>query len=160
MSKINLTLDITDEMLDESARQLLLGKIRQAVASEIDSYMESTIKQIVEQKVKETVRVLDSKYNFGTKARQRLDELTLDKISELYVDTTHIQATVDKLLRPVLEYTDKKMSEADNYIQTRINMMDKQLFERFCQKLNDVMKPVIDSLFKAADKEQSAEKGD
>ena len=153
MSKINFTLDITDEMFDEAAQQLIKSKVRQAIANEMSATLEPELNKMVDRYVKTAVENLNDKWAWSKESRKVLNEKIYDKIAELNVSEKSIQVAIDSILQPVSEYAEQKKAEIDSIISEKLNSLQESYTASIAQSAGNVAKVFIEGLI--YDKEDS-----
>lgn len=154
MSKINLTLDISDEMLDEAAKQLLKNKIRQAVNAEIEGQLETIINEIVSQKVKSMMESLNTRYGWGTESKKQLDKIILEKIADFNISQDAVLAQVQKVLNPVYDHARKSMAAMDAYINEKTKEIDCRYAEQVFLKAVDILGSTLGKAFERPTSEE------
>ena len=139
MSKVNFMLDITDEMIDEAALQLLKNKIRQAINAEIEEKLNGIIDEIVSQKVKSMMLSLNSRYGWGKESAKQLDKIILEKIADFHISQDAVWTQVQKMLNPVYDRARKSVAAMDAYISEKTKEIDCRYNEQVFLKAIDIL---------------------
>lgn len=147
MSKINFTIDITDEMLDDAVQQLVKGKIREAVNAEIERQLKPALERIIQQRVRGVYDSLNSRFSWGTENRKKLDEKIINAISELVVSKEDVQKRIDFILKPIQDYSVNKVSELERFINEKCEQVNKQYISQMTEGLNGLMQTTFGTVF-------------
>lgn len=119
MNKINFTLEINEQMLDDATIQILKGKIREMVASEVDKQAKVIIQQAVKTQVENYTRAFEKGMNsWGwSDCRKALFSKINDQIVEMKISPGTVKEAVEDVLSPVRTYAAEARRSVDAYIK-------------------------------------------
>ena len=137
MPKINIPIEISNDIFDEASIQLLKSKVRSIAAAEIDGKVREVIDETVKKQIDRVVGELNKYYDYyGAKElREKMRAKIVDIAAEKYVDERILMKSIDDFLKPIKDYADQKTKE----LASQVSGLDARISEE--------IKSRVDSLF-------------
>jgi len=137
MPKINIPIEISNDIFDEASIQLLKSKVRSIAAAEIDGRVRELIDEAVKKQIDRVVDELSRSYNYyGAKElREKMRAKIVDIAAEKYVDERILMKSIDDFLKPIKDYANQKTKE----LASQASWLDTRISEE--------IKSRVDSLF-------------
>lgn len=113
MPKINIPIEISNDIFDEASIQLLKSKVRSIAAAEIDGKVREVIDETVKKQIDRVVDELNRSCSYyGAKElREKMRAKIVDIAAEKYVDERVIMKSIDDFLKPIKDYANQKIEE-------------------------------------------------
>lgn len=147
MAKINISVDLGDEILDDVAIQAIKNKVRSMVDKEFDKKLDAIIEEKAERqagKIAEAIRTIGW-YRENENLREAVRKKLIEKATDMSISNDAVKAGIDDLMKPVRIYARGVMSDFD---KQRKNME---------KEISDKIKSRVDAVFKATMVEALAE---